>query len=424
MGFFVLGVNHKECPVAVREKLHFTASLIDEALGEVRENQAISELVILSTCNRVEFYGHADSVLDSKNYLLDLIERKCPVKREDLLPYLYDYEEKEAVHHLFRVASGLDSLVVGENEILGQVRDAFRMANHAQSVHSLLYRLLEKALKVGKDVRAQTKINEGAVSIPSVAVELAQKIFGRLAGERVMVLGTGEMSILTLKNLKDSGADIVYVVSRDRVYGEKIAVDFDAEWVDYHGWPDLMGRVDILIASTAAPHPVVRYDQIKAVMGARHRKPLFLIDIAVPRNIEPHINALDDVYLYNIDDLKGVSAANLKLRRREIEAAEALVEEAVHHFNGWLQQLASRPILERYEKFLNETIEEELNRLERETGMNKEMKEKFRERLRAKLLYPPLEKIKEASANGGVVRYMEALESLFKLDETSRQKSQ
>lgn len=415
MSFFILGVNHKECPIDIREKLHFTTKQIAEVLGDFR-SEAVSELMILSTCNRVEFYGFSEGKFPEEE-LIGLIEKTHALKRELIGPYLYRHEGKYAVHHLFRVAAGLDSLVIGENEILGQIRDAFKLANEAKTVHSLLYRLMEKALKVGKDVRSKTKINEGAVSIPSAAVELAEKIFGKLSGEKIMILGTGEMSSLALKNLKSAGAEASYIVSRNKGRGEVLAMEYGAEWIGIEDWPDRLSRVDILIASTSAPHPIVRYDQVKKVMTKRRHRPLFLIDIAVPRDIEAHVNSLDDVYLYNVDDLKGIAASNLKLRRKEIEVSEAMVQEALLDYQGWVERLKARPTMERFETFLDEVLEKELGRFFQNSGTSLEEQKQVRERIRAKLMHPPLEKIKEASQNGGVGRYVEALHSLFNLEE-------
>jgi glutamyl-tRNA reductase len=416
MSFFVVGLNHKDCPVEIREKLHFNPKQISQALGRVKDLPALSELMILSTCNRVEFYGFSEDERLPEEPILKLIAESHSADPLLYQPFLYRHEGKSAIHHLFRVASGLDSLVVGENEILGQLRDAFRMANEAKSVHSLLYRLLEKALKLGKDVRTQTKINEGAVSIPSVAVELAEKIFGKLSGEKIMVLGTGEMSELTLKNLKSAGAQASYVVSRTQERGEAVAAEFDSQWVSYEDWAQYLEQVDILIAATSAPHPIVHPDQVKKAMAKRRRRPLFLIDIAVPRDIDPQVNAIDDVYVYNVDDLKGVSAANLRLRRREIQAAETMVERALVDYQGWLEQLKARPTLESFENFLDEVLEKELSRLPGATLETEEKRKEIKDRIRAKLMHPPLQRIKEASQNGGVTRYLEALHSLFDLD--------
>jgi len=415
MNFFVVGLNHKECPVEVRERLHFSPKRLTAALEEIKTQPEISEAVIVSTCNRVEFYGFGGSVF-SKGHLKTWIERFHEIRGSEFEAYLYRHEGKDAIRHLFRVAAGLDSLVVGENEILGHLRDAFRAANEAGSVRSLLGRLMEKALKVGKEVRAATKINEGAVSIPSVAVELAEKIFGELGGEKVMVLGTGAMSEQTLENLRSAGAQALYVVSRSEERGRPLAEKFEAEWIPLEGWEPYLASVDICIGSTAAPHPIVHFDSVKCIMEKRRHRPLFLIDIAVPRDIEPHVNSIDDVYLYNIDDLKGVAAANLKRRSREVRAAEDLVERSVLDYQSWLERLKARPTLERFENFLGEILEKELAHFAREKGATEEEKNLLRDRIRAKLLHAPFEKIKEASQNGGAARYLEALHSLFDLD--------
>ncbi len=416
MGFFVLGINHKDCPVEIREKLHVTGPMAESFLESAKSSMAIAEMVVLSTCNRVEFYGFSEDGTIPENFIYEWLEKTHAIERKEFGSYFYSLQGKQAVRHLFRVASGLDSLVIGENEILGQVKEAFRLANQTGSVHSLLYRLMEKALKVGKEIRTQTKINEGAVSIPSAAVELAQKIFGRLQGEKVMVIGTGEMSELTLKHLKSAGACILYVVSRNEERGKKLAEEFESEWLPLGKWPDYLVAADILITSTAAPHPIVHKTQVQEVMKRRRHRPLFLIDIAVPRDVEAEINTLDDVYLYNVDDLKGVAAANLNLRRKEIQAAEEIVEEAVIGFHSWLEQLTARPTMERFEKFLTDTIDRELNTLAQEGHLSDDKKNEIRDRLRSRLLHAPFEKIKEASRNGGVTRYLEALRSLFKLD--------
>lgn len=416
MSFFVLGVNHKECPLEIRERLHFSAKGLRAALERLKQDNRISECVILSTCNRVEIYAASDIAVFPEDALLALIEDTHEISRDVFMPYLYRHQGKEMMHHLFRVACGLDSLVVGENEILGQLREAFRSANETETVHALLYRLMEKALKVGKDVRTRTKINEGAVSIPSVAVELAEKIFGKLGGEKVVVVGTGEMSELTLKNLKNAGANIVSIISRNPERGETLAQEVGAEWRTMDGLTGALEQADIVIASTSAPHPIVTLEHIKKVMTRRKSRPLFLIDIAVPRDIEAEVNELDDVYLYNVDDLKGVAAANLKLREREVREAETLARQAVADYEGWLESLKARPTIEKFESFLDDVLEKELSRFAKEHHLTEAQRKELHDRIRGKLMHPPLEKIKEASQHGGVSRYLEALHSLFNLD--------
>ncbi len=417
MGIFALGLNHNECPIQARERLHFSPALTEAALREMRGDAEVREFVLLSTCNRVEFYGFTETKTIPRERLFRLIESSHDIRREQFENFFYFYEGREAVRHLFRVAAGLDSLVVGECEILGQFREAFRLAGQAGTVNALLYRLMEKVLKTGKDVHARTKITQGAVSIPAVAVELAEKIFGTLGGERVMVIGTGEMGVLTLKNLREAGGDIAYIVSRHEERGLALAQEYGAQRLAMAAWAPALAGVDILIASTSAPKPMVLHSQVAAVMSVRRDRPLFIIDIAVPRNVESQINEIDDVYLYNVDDLKGVAAANLKLRRGEIRSAEAIVDAAVAQYHSWVEQLSARPTVERFERFLNNVMESEIGLLARETGLSDDKKNQLISRLRTKLLHRPFEKIKEASQNGGVAKHLEALHSLFDLDE-------
>lgn len=415
MGFFVIGINHKDCPVEVREKLHFSSSKLQAGLAYAQTAGQFSEAMILSTCNRVELYGYTDPDDLPEDGFFALMEEIHGVGRRDFRHYLYHHQGKDALRHLFRVAAGLDSLVIGENEILGQIREAFQTAHTAGTLHSLLYRLMEKALKLGKAARAETLINEGATSIPSVAVELAEKIFGQLTSENVMVLGTGEMATLTVKNLKNAGATIRYVVSNSQERAEKLAAECGAEWVSSGRWEEKIPEVDIFITATSCPYPIVKHEQVKRLMTERRHRPLFLIDIAVPRNVDPTVHQLDDVYLYNVDDLKSVSDRNLKHRSREIEKVEAMVEKAMASYQSWLEQLEARPTVESFEKHLDKILEDELGTFAKKSGIQDAQTNELRDRIRAKLLHIPLTKIKEASQNGGVARYLHALHSLFDL---------
>ncbi|MFA6599527.1 MAG: glutamyl-tRNA reductase [Candidatus Omnitrophota bacterium] len=416
MGFFVVGVNHKVCPVSIREQIFFGASELQKAFTAVRTYPDIAELFILSTCNRVELYGFSERAELPAESLTRLLEEVHDVARSQFEGYLYRYEGREAMKHLFRVSAGLDSLVIGEDEILGQLRDAFRLASEAGSIHSLLYRLIEKALKVGKDVRTRTRINEGAVSVPSVVAELARKIFGHLKDCKVVVLGSGEMSTLTLKCLKDAGAGKLSIVSRTRDKGELLARQFGATWIPFDGWEQEMPTTDILVTSTACPHPIVQPHQVKTAFEVRGHRPLFLIDIAVPRNIASEVNLLEDVHLYNIDDLKGVADSNLRNREKEIQAAEVILDKAVSDYEAWLDQLKARPTMERFEKFLAEVLAKELGPLARRPGADPAEAERLSERICAKLTHAPYEKLKEASRSGGASRYLEAIQTLFGLD--------
>ncbi len=417
MSFFVYGINHKICPVEIREKFFYGENHLREALIESKKIEGLNELVILSTCNRVEFFGHCDKGQNPQVLIQGLIYKTLNLSHRDYAEYAQFQESKDAVLYIFRVAAGLESLVIGENEILGQLREAFRVANESSTIHSLLYRLMEKSLKVGKDVRADTKINQGAVGIASVAVELAEKIFGKLTDEKVMVLGLGEMGQLTLKNLSNSGAEILYVASRQQEKGEKIAIEFGAQWLSEAAWQEKLGEVDILITSTSSAEPILWREDVVAVMAKRKHRPLFMIDIAVPRDIDQRVNEIDDVYLYNVDDLKSVADMNLRSRRKEIHHAEALVQASVLSFSSWLEQLDARPTIVRFENFVDSILDDELKKITKDSDELSQIKK----RIRSKMLYSPIERIKEASQNGGVNRYLEALHSLFKLDQENKE---
>jgi len=435
--FLVYGLNYKHCPVEVRETLHFSAkggpasggrgSRLYAALTWIRREWPSVETLILSTCNRVELYfameiGTAPVSPPETDMITDFLATFHGIDRSQFEHWVYRLENRAAVEHLFRVASGLDSMVVGENEILGQLREAFRAAEEAGTVDSFLYRWAQRALQVGKLIRTRTKINEGAVSVSSVAVELAEKIFGRLAGEKVMVLGTGEMSELTLQNLREAGAEALYVMSRSEERGRSLAESYGAQWVSPEDWVNFLKEIDILIASTSAPHPIVKQEVIREAMEKRRHRPLFLIDIAVPRNIEAEINSLDDVYLYNIDDLREVAQSNLRLRRKEIREAEAYVQKAVEEFQAWVEQLEAGPTIQLLQAYFDQLLEEEVKKSGARSEDERKRFLEFGRRLRAKFLHAPLETLKESSHLGTVRRTLEAIHTLFRLEDRSTEK--
>ena len=414
MSFFLSGVSHKNCPVELREKLHIAVDNILPTLNFAKEQPGISECLILSTCNRVEFYGEAESEAAWEHFLSEYWVGQRGFD-ESIKKSFYVLQNAEVLQHLFRVAAGLDSLVVGENEILGQLKASFREAHEAGAVHSVLYRLVEKALKAGKDVRARTKISEGAVSIPSVAVELAEKIFGNLSGEKVMVIGSGEMAVLALDNLRTAGAVPTFVASRNQEIGAEIAGRFGADWISIQDVPVHLAGVDIVLSSTASSEPILGFDAVREALGSRRRKPLFLIDIAVPRDIDPRVHELENVYLYNVDDLQSVSESNLHLRRKQISDAEKIIVAATHEFESWLESLRARPAMDSLENHLDKILTQELGRLAGRADLDPEIIRETQHRIKSKILHEPYEKIKEASKNGGVKRYLEAIYSLFNL---------
>jgi glutamyl-tRNA reductase len=329
MKLLLTGVSHKTAPVEVREGLAFHEDSLPAALHGLKSCAGISEAVILSTCNRVEIMITTVDGADPQAIVDSFLANQKAVDPASIAPNLYRHEGREAIHHLFRVASSLDSMVIGEPQILGQLKAAYAAAKEAGAVCGWLDGLMTRAFGVAKRVRSETGIGQMAVSVSYAAVELARKIFGSLSHRTVMIVGAGKMSELAARHLRRSGADHVFVTNRTHERAVEMAKLFQGTPVEYTRFTAMLPEVDILIASSGAPHYILHKDEMQRVIAARRNKPMFLIDIAVPRNIDPAINELDNVFLYDIDDLKEVVEANLRERSKEAERAEALVEEEV-----------------------------------------------------------------------------------------------
>lgn len=417
MDLVCVGLNHKTCPVAIREKIAFSSYELSAAFSKMKETVEMRESFLLSTCNRVELYGRGPEGVEAS--LIRFLSDYHGIEPEEIHAFLYRFSNRDAARHLFRVASGLDSLVVGENEIYGQVKNAFRIANEIGTVDSILYQLIERSLRVGKRVRSETKINEGAVSVSSIAVELAEKIFGRLTHERILILGTGKMSALTVKNLVKSGVKDITVTSRTFERALELAQKFGAKPIGFDEWRKALRTSDIVISSTAAPHPIVKYEDVAAMMKERKGKPLFFIDIAVPRDVDSRAGTIDDVYLYDIDDLKSVADANLRLRKKEISKCEAIIERELESFDQWHQFLEAGPVVERLNAYFDDVIEAEIAQAAKKFRGREEELHTLVQRIKAKLLHQPIEKLKDSARDGSLERYMETLYSLFHLEKDS-----
>jgi len=345
MNLLLLGVNHQTAPVALREKL---AALIPDAAmayERLQELPELPEVLLYATCNRVEVLCATEDPEAAQARLRDFFAGNPEVSREALEEALYVHRDLEAVQHLFRVASSLDSLVVGEPQVLGQVKEAYRAATKSRATGPILNRLLHKTFSVAKRVRTETGIGDQAVSVGFAAVALGKKIFGDLAGKTAVLVGAGEMGELALEHLKGQGAGRLIVANRTLERGLELARRFGGEAVSLDELEDQLLAADVLISSTGAGGYLLTRDQVKAVMRRRRQRPLFLIDIAVPRDLDPAINELDNVYLYNIDDLKEVVDRNIEERRREAARAERLVAQEAVKFMGWLETLAVYPTI-------------------------------------------------------------------------------
>ncbi len=421
MTILTIGLNHKLCPVAVREQLAFSKTDCVEALKAMKENVSATEIFLLSTCNRVEALFVTSEPFQAKKDFVQFLSQFHQIQSDQFESYLYEHKDEAAVKHLFKVVCGLDSLVLGENEIHGQVKESYQWSQEAKTVGPLLGRLIEKAFQIAKQIKTETKINEGATSVSSVAVELAEKIFGRLHGEKVLVLGTGEMSELTLKHLMSSGAGAVVVANRTFEKAERLASQFGAQAIRFDDFLSHLEEVDIVISSTAAPQPILSHKDISEVMRSRKQKPLFLIDIAVPRDIDSEVSQVDDVYLYNIDDLTVVAESNLKKRKKEISQCEVVIDQKVEAFFSWLHSLDVGPVVERLKEYIEDCLREEMHDSGIDKNLSQEELDQVIHRLRGKIMHAPLTQLKKAAQNGGAFRYLESLEKLFNLKKPEKE---
>jgi glutamyl-tRNA reductase len=345
MEIAVVGLSHKTAPVEIREKVAFAPDQLHEVARTVRGLSGVREAVILSTCNRVEVYAAVRSRDEGVEALICFMAEYHQIPLEKLRPHIYFYAGSDAVRHVFRVASSLDSMVVGEPQILGQVKDAFEKAQQGSATGLVLNRFMHKAFSTAKRVRTETRIAQAAVSMSFAAVELARKIFGELSGKTVMVVGAGEMCELAATHLVENGISRVMVTNRTFARAEKLAEQFGGTAVPFDLFTKHLHEVDIVISSTGAPHLVVEAPQVKEAMKLRKQRPMFLIDIAVPRDIDPAINQIDNVYLYDVDDLQGIIDSNKKERAKEADKAEIIVREEVETFLKWIKMLDVTPTI-------------------------------------------------------------------------------
>jgi glutamyl-tRNA reductase len=329
MPVVVIGLNHRTAPVTVREKFAFPPGMIPTSLERLREDGLAQEAVILSTCNRVELYAVTPADDHSTFRGLEQFLTGCHNYSEPLDEVLYAFGEPRSLEHLFRVACGMDSMVLGETEILGQLKAAYELALKHRHTGGRLNKAFQKAFNVAKHIRTETQIQRGAVSVANVAVELAEKIFITLAGRQVMVIGAGDTSEKTAKALLSRGASTLLVTNRTYQTAVTLAAALGGRAVSFDAWADVFAEVDIVVSSTSAPHYVLDRAKLEPLLKLRRNEPLLLIDIAVPRDIDPEINYVENVYLYNIDDLQAIADDYLKQRQEEIVRCEQIIREKV-----------------------------------------------------------------------------------------------
>ena len=399
MKVLVLGVNHKTASVEIREKLAFNGPKLEEGIFALRKLPEVREAAVLSTCNRVELYTCVHNTPAAADSIKDFLSSFHGMPRNEFEKSLFVHNDEEAVRHVFRVSSSLDSMVVGEPQILGQIKDAFDFALAKKTTGVLLNKLMKKAISTAKRVRTETKIAENAVSISFAAVELARKIFTELAGKSFMLLGAGEMAELAARHLMNNGVKDVMVVNRTYARGCELAQEFSGRAVKFEDFLQELVHADIIICSTGAPTYVLHKDQMHKVMKERKHRPVFIIDISVPRNIDPEINKLDNVYLYDVDDLQEVVDTNIHGRKVEAEKAETIIDEEVGKFLRWMSSLQSVPTIVALRQKAEEIRAEELEKLKsRLPGLDEEKLKAVEYMATAiinKLIHPPTVALKE-----------------------------
>ncbi len=416
---FVAGLSHRTAPLDVREQLALEADKLREVLADLAGSGVCSELMVLSTCNRVEVYGVADVAGEARDAAFRRMGAQKGMDLRVLEPLLYTTTGADAVRHAFRVAASLDSMVLGEPQILGQVKDAFVLAQTCRTLGPTLHALMSQAFAVAKRVRTDTEIGRYAVSVSFAAVELARKIFGSLRGKAVLLIGAGEMGELAARHLQDQGTLPIYVANRTWGRAQELARDLAGTAVRYEDVTSVMAEVDIVITSTAAQEPIVRATEVDAVMRARHARPLFFVDIAVPRNVEAAVNDLDNVYCYDVDDLRLVVESNMRERQREAQRGEQLVEREVARFVERLKDLEVVPTIvslrEKLEDIRRAEVARALGRLPGVDEATKEALEALSQAIVNKVLHAPTVKLRDSSRAGHGRRWIEVISELFGL---------
>ncbi|GIP39175.1 glutamyl-tRNA reductase [Paenibacillus sp. J31TS4] len=363
MHIIAVGLNYRTAPVEIREKFAFAKDELPDALRKLKETKSILECVVVGTCNRTEIYAVVDRMYPCGHYIRDFIEKWFGVSRREFNHHLYVKEDEDAIRHLFRVTGGLDSMIIGETQILGQVRDAFLLAQENGATGILFNTLFKQAITFAKRAHSETTIGETPVSVSYAAVELGKRIFGSFAGKTVLIIGAGKMSELTAKHLHANGAAEVIVANRSYGRASDLAEKFQGRATTFDCLLDGLKEADIVISSTGASGYVLKREQVESVLQGRKSRPLFMIDIAVPRDLDPAISELSNVFLYDIDDLQSIVATNLEERKREAVKIDAMIGQEIDAYNTWYRTLGVSPVISALQKKGNQIHQETMDSL-------------------------------------------------------------
>ena len=396
----LVGLNHRTAPVGIRERLSIGEARLPDVIQSLLQIDGVQGACVVSTCNRVEVIVSADAPR-AVDAVSDWLANHGQTTREELDPHLYIHRDSAVIEHLYRVASGLDSMIVGEPQIAGQIKKAFTISRTAAGIDPLLHRVFEQTMRVAKKVRTDTGIGEHAVSVPFAAVELARKIFGDLAGLRVLLLGAGDMGELTAEHLAAQNVRQIIVANKTYERAEELANRFHGEAVRFSAFEEQLAECDMVIVSTSAPHVVITAGHVERALEARRRRGLFLIDLSVPRNIDPQVARIDGAYLYNLDDLQQVAAANRELRQKKVAAAEKIVAAESEAFRRRVAAHEAVPTIVELQSHLDDIRSAELEKCLRKMGpitpAQRQAVEQLTQQLVNKILHHPIVHLKEAS---------------------------
>ena len=413
MRFLVTGLNHKTAPVELRERLAIGPEALGETTRALMARPGVKEAMILSTCNRVELMVSHNGL---EPQLPEFLAEHFALDRGLLVPHLYRYQDEEAVRHMFRVAASLDSMVVGEAQILGQVKQSWNVARELGAVKGPLDKLMQGAFSAAKRVRSETEIGSSSVSIASVAVDLARRIFGSLEGKKILIVGAGKMSEPAARHLMQQGADSLMVANRTFDRAVRLAEQFLGEAIRFEELHARAHEADILITSTGASETILSVEQAQAILHRRKGRPVFLIDIAVPRDVDPKVNALEGMFLYDIDDLQQVAASNLVDRGKEAAKAEAIIAEETERFRRRIRTIDIAPVLVDVQGTAEELRQAELHRqrqlLQSLTPEQQEAVESLTRGLMNKFMHMPLQAMKSAARDGDAAA-LETIRGMF-----------
>ncbi|ANF98072.1 glutamyl-tRNA reductase [Paenibacillus bovis] len=424
MHIIVVGLNYRTAPVEVRERFAIADEELPEALRQLKDTKSVLEGTIVATCNRTEIYVVLDRLHMCGHFIRGFMEQWFGISRQEFTQHLYIYEDEQAIDHLFRVTCGLDSMVLGETQILGQVKRSFQLAQENKATGTWFNMLFKQAVTLGKRAHAETMIGESAVSVSYAAVELGKRIFGAFHNKVIMILGAGKMSELTVKHLYANGAAEVIVANRTLGRAQELAHKFNGTPCTMEEAVHRLHEVDILISSTGAQGYVLDPGMIRESMKQRKSRPLFMIDIAVPRDLDPAIGEISNVFLYDIDDLEGIVESNMAMRRAEAIKIERMIREEMEVFQQWLKTLGVRPVIralqERGARIHEETLESLFNKLPELDERQRKVISRLTKSIVNQMNHEPINRVKEMAAEKNGAETVELFTRLFALEEQTQ----